>query len=337
MDGRWSWPHDEPPWGRTSERRRPETVIIPGRERPPDIDPREIRRIEDDTQIRETLREISADVDQWLREEPELQAEERGGRRSGGGRRGRGHSGRGGFDEPRRPIGGPPERPADTDACAWYYSFRYQDLFGIYICRECLAYFELVLRRAGVSKTVASNSAFRLLYAHEEFHYRVDRAVETLEWVLEVATGRTVDLWLGKRQSHIFNPSGNSISLLEEACANLNGWKAAYTMAPRAGGGRSPRDQRSIVKQVLASELLRMPAGYRDFADVARPKTREAHARLVSMFLLTERAKIPAAMLPQVHLNVRHVMPRAAREGRYLTDPEVPLKIFSCTRDLLRR
>jgi len=332
MDGRWTWPHDEPPWGSTNERRRPEIVIIPGRERPPDIEPREIRRIEDDSQIREVLREISADVDQWLREEPELQAEERGGGRSGGGRRGRG-----GIDQPRRPIGGPPERPANSDACAWYYSIRYQDLFGIYICRECLAYFELVLRRAGVSKTVASYSAFRLLYAHEEFHYRVDRAVETLEWVLEVASGRRVDLWLNKRQSHIFNPNGNSIELLEEACANLNGWKAAYASAPRAGGGRSSSSQRSIVKQVLASELLRMPAGYRDFAEVAYPNTREAHARLVSMFLLTERAKIPAAMVPEVHFNMRHAIPRAARKGRYLTDPEVPLNIFSCKSELLRR
>jgi hypothetical protein len=196
---------------------------------------------------------------------------------------------------------------------------------------QCLAHFEYVLRKAGASRKVASSCAFRFLYRHELFHYRVDRAVETLEAALEIENGFPVRLWFRKRVPNRFNPSGKTIELLEEACANLDGWKAAYKEAPAGRGGGKQPSQRDIVKKALAQEMLRMPAGYRDFDAVDRPHTRIAHATLVSQYVLIERAHKPGPpALPDIHLGLRSTIPLINRGGPFETDPDVPLFFVDC-------
>ena len=159
-----------------------------------------------------------------------------------------GNSGR----PPSGEIVGPRETPPPTDYCAWYYSFRYPALVGIYVRIECWFSISRYLHENGIPADVAVDEAFMMLFRHEYFHFAVDRATAILERAVGLSSGTFVDHWIPYHRA-------NNPSLLEEALANANAYKNA---------GKGNPVHRERVRELIAHWMRRQPAGYRDFEKV---------------------------------------------------------------------
>jgi hypothetical protein len=234
----------------------------------------------------------------------------------------------------------PPQPPSDTpqppwpsddgtDACAWYLSFRYArsrngSPFGIYICVECIDHLAETLWRHGIKHGTAQRLAFEFIYGHEQFHYRVDRGVEMLEHVLNVASGVATQLWLQRWVTSRHPMPRVGLDLLEEACAN----EQALSVITRTRSRTTTAHDKTIAKRVLTAMMRRSGAGYKDFDKVSGTKTGPAHDMLMSWFLLlhpdgTSRAVGPVS-------GIRRVIPPQVKKGTLKTDPDVPLYLVHC-------
>lgn len=146
-------------------------------------------------------------------------------------------------------IIGPRETPPPTDYCAWYYSFRFPHLVGIYIRLDCWFSISRYLHENGVPADVAVDEAFMMLFRHEYFHFAVDKATAILERAAGLSSGTFVDHWIPYHRA-------NNPSLLEEALANANAYKNA---------GKGNPKHRDRVRELIAHWMRQQPAGYRDF------------------------------------------------------------------------
>jgi len=233
---------------------------------------------------------------------------------------------------PRKPPDEPPPPPwspdRGSDVCAWYYSFRYGDIFGIYICEECVDRIANELWLRGIPDYTALEIAFAFLYGHEIFHYRVDRAVEWLELSVGRANGRPSAMWLNRWKASTHHKPGAGLDLLEEACANRHGLSEAVTRAGNTVAAGSTSSYAKISKSVLGAMMDRSGPGYRDYARVGRPNTHRSQDELLSWYLLLSgsAAKVHSAPIKEI----RRTMPDSVRKGGLGIDPSVPLYWVSC-------
>jgi len=224
----------------------------------------------------------------------------------------------------------PPPWPPDggSDVCAWYWSFRYGDCFGIYICEECVDRIANELWLRGVPDDAAVEIALAFLYGHEIFHYRIDRAVELLELSVGRANGKSSSMWLNRWSKTTHHRPGVGLDLLEEACANRHGLTEAVGRAEKTvDAGSNPSNPR-IAESVLSAIMDRSGPGYRDYARVGPPNTLKSQDELLSWYLLLtgSAAKIINAPIEKI----RQTMPGSVRKGSLGIDPSVPLYWVQC-------
>jgi hypothetical protein len=180
---------------------------------------------------------------------------------SAGGRGGSGRGGRG--DLADLPNGEP------TEALAFYRSFRHDGKWGVFILKTGLQSVARSMCMMGATPLDAFTAARYFLQNHETAHFLVDRAVLSLESALQLATGKSHDLWIS------YNQSRHS-SYLEEAVANAY----AHRMA------------RGAARNLVATFAKTQPAGYRDI-DTGRPNTgttwgsfQQSESQLLSDYLV---------------------------------------------------
>lgn len=233
---------------------------------------------------------------------------------------------------PQQPPNQPPAPPwppdRGADACAWYYSFRFGDIFGIYICEECVDRIANELWLRGVPEDAAVEIAFAFLYGHEIFHYRIDRAVEFLERSVGRANGKPSTLWLNRWRIGAHHRPGAGLDLLEEACANRHGLWEAVERAKKMVAAGSDSSIPVTAKSVLSAMMDRSGPGYRDYARVGPPNTTRSNDELLSWYLLLSgsAAKVPAEPIE----GIRRTFPKSQSKGSLGIDPSVPLFWVKC-------
>ena len=235
-------------------------------------------------------------------------------------------------DPPKQPPSEPPRPPwpqdRGSDMCAWYYSFRYGDIFGIYICEECVDRIASELWLHGIPYDIALKIAFSFIYGHEIFHYRVDRAVEMLELSVSRAIGSSTQMWMNRWRASKHHKPRSGLDLLEEACANLHGLTQATTRAKEEKPATSTVDYSKISGLVLCSMMDNSGPGYRDYSRVGYPNTQKSQDDLISWYLLlTGRAVgVPSAPIE----NLGKTITSSRRKGNLRIDPKVPLYWVKC-------
>jgi hypothetical protein len=212
--------------------------------------------------------------------------------------------------------------------CAWYNSFRYGDIFGVYICEECLDRIANELWFRGIPDDLALEIAFAFLYGHEVFHYRVDRAVEMLELSVSRATGKPSVMWLNRWYQSFHHKPGAGLDLLEEACANQHGLSEAVARADKMSSAGAVSSSAMITESVLSAMMDSSGPGYRDYAAVGKPHKFRSQDELLSWYLLLSgsAANIPSSPITRI----RQTMPAAVRKGSLGIDPSVPLYLAKC-------
>lgn len=303
----WDWPYERPAWE-------------PFPQRPPTSPPRSPGRIDD-----RSPRVIAASEGKDTSAIEEALERRRN--------RNRGAPPNQPPTEPPRP---PWSRDDGTDKCAWYLSFRYGKVFGIYICVECIDQIAEALWQYGMEYARAQRVAFAFLYGHEQFHYRVDRGVELLEHSLEVATGVETQLWMQRWVATPHHTPGNSLDLLEEAGANQQGLALVLKELGSETLGKTKRKRpkadiardRKIAKQVLSEMMKRSAKGYRDFEKVDGKKVGPSQDELMSWFLLLNTSGSGKAVGPV--MGIGRAIPPPVKKGILKTDPEVPLYLMDC-------
>lgn len=226
----------------------------------------------------------------------------------------------------------PPKEPpwphdGGTDSCAWYLSFRYGSEFGIYMCRNCIRRIATYLVGNGVQPNTAVRATFMFLYGHELLHYRVDRAVESLEGITHLLTGRRTSIWLLRFTSHQPDSAGRALVLLEEAIANAIGLKSATSYVEDTSTSPTS-DQALRVSESLKTLMRASGDGYRHFEDAMSPRTTRRKGELVSLYaqLLQGRSRPSGTAVDELH----SLIPSAKRSTQLRIDPTIPLFIRNC-------
>jgi len=148
-----------------------------------------------------------------------------------------------------------------VEALASYRSFRRGGSWGITINRTGIQGIAWILHsKTGLAPKVCIKTAYRVLYAHERFHFQVDCAYLSLE------------LWMKHLDGNLDPMSDGSLYLrsrnrfptydpLEEALANARAWRYLNKelMKPKR-----PTSNLHLLQHIEAF-LLNSPTGYRDF------------------------------------------------------------------------
>jgi len=296
----WDWPYPLPEWQDQSDQPVEGDPRVPGRDDAPEADV-----------IARSQRGDTSDIERAI-ERLRRQAK-------------RGAPPRQPPDEPP-----PPPWPPDggSDECAWYWSFRYGDCFGIYICEECVDQVANRLWLYGIPEDTALEIAFAFLYGHEIFHYRVDRAVELLERSVGRANGMPSTMWLNRWKSNKHHTPGAGLDLLEEACANRHGLTEAVNRARKTVPGGATSSVAMTTQTLLCAMMDESGPGYRDYARAGPPNTLRSQDELLSWYLLLacSVAKVHGAPVGEI----RRTMPGSVRKGNLGIDPSVPLYWVQC-------
>jgi hypothetical protein len=157
---------------------------------------------------------------------------------------------------------------------AFYWSFRYDCYWGIYVDVDALQDFAIQMF-GGLRGQFTDCDLLRLalgkVFQHELFHYRTDMAAALMEFIA---------------QSPVYLPYRNTPRNLEEALANAYAWHRLRSVRPNRHGSSLPAPVRAWLPY-LEQGMNNQPSGYRDWGRYRKRADFEAGLRRLASDMLT--------------------------------------------------